>query len=484
MMTLSQITIFLLAILIPPLFGFVFSSLFWPPFISFRAQLLTRCCLGIGIGFGLFSCFFFLWLLVFGPSSKALLATETILLVGAIAFLIYRRRKAKSSAFSEVSDGEVSVSKLWRTLAIVFSLMLVLAVADLVILAIKKPHGEWDAWAIWNMRARFIFRAGPFWRDAFSYVIDRSRPDYPILIPASIAGIWTAIGTDTVVVPAILAILYALATVGLTMSSLSILRGKSQSLFAGLVLLGTPLLITHTASQYADVPLSFFFLATLVLISLQDSLANSVGDFMLLAGITAALSAWTKNEGLLFLVSIVVARFVCVVPAKGVRFYVKQMRSFAIGLAPVLLIILYFKESLAPPNYLIALQGTRDIFGKVLDSSRYALVWEEFAKETVQFGGWAVSIPLLLVFYALVVGVKANVRSKLSIATSTITLCSMLFGYSMIYVVTPIDVKYQLNTSLNRIFLQLWPSFVFTYFLIVRPIEQVSIANHAPADVD
>ncbi|HEY3038658.1 MAG TPA: hypothetical protein VGJ66_07965, partial [Pyrinomonadaceae bacterium] len=81
------------------------------------------------------------------------------------------------------------MSKLWRTLAIVFSLMLVLAVADLVILAIKKPHGEWDAWAIWNMRARFIFRAGPFWRDAFSYVIDRSRPDYPILIPASIAGI-------------------------------------------------------------------------------------------------------------------------------------------------------------------------------------------------------------------------------------------------------------------------------------------------------
>jgi hypothetical protein len=150
----------------------------------------------------------------------------------------------------------------------------------------------------------------------------------------------------------------------------------------------------------------------------------------------------------------------------------------------VLLIILYFKESLAPPNYLIALQGTRDIFAKMLDSSRYVLVWEAFAREMVQFGGWAVSIPLLFIFYVLLVGVRVDVKNKLSVGTSIITLCSMLFGYSMIYVVSPIGLQLQLNTSLNRILLQLWPSFVFTYFLIVRPIEQVSIASEAAADAD
>ena len=357
--------------------------------------------------------------------------------------------------------------------------MLAVAIANLAILALKMPHGGWDAWAIWNMRARFIFKAGPLWRDAFSYVIDRSRPDYPILVPASIAGIWTAIGTDTVIVPAVLAILFTLAIVGLTVSSLSILRGRSQALFAGLVLLGTPLLITHTASQYADVPLGFFFLATLVLISLQDNLASNAGDFMLLAGITAGLSAWTKNEGLLFVISIVVARFVCIVPVKGARFCFRQMLFFATGLTPILLVILYFKVNFAPPNYVVALQGSSDIVAKLLDPSRYALVWETFAKQIPEFGGWAVSVPLLLAFYLLIVGVAFKERSKLSVGTSLITLCLMLVGYSMIYVVTPLDVKYQLDTSLDRILLQLWPGFVFTYFMAVRPIEQIAIASQA-----
>jgi hypothetical protein len=471
-MTQALIAELSLALLLPAAIGFVFASLFWPRDIPFRRMVLIKCCLGVGVGFGLFSCFFFIWLLLFGPSSKGLVATQVLLAVCACAILIYRVRIAKAASALDLLRKSSDTKKPWILMG-GFYLMLTITIANLAILALKKPHGEWDAWAIWNMRARFIFKAGPLWRDAFSYLIDRSRPDYPILIPASIAGIWTEIGTDTVVVPAVLAILFTLALVGLTVSSLSLLRGRSQALFAGLVLLGTPFLITHTASQYADVPLGFFFLATLVLISLQDSLASNAGDFMLLAGITAGLSAWTKNEGLLFIVSIVVARFVFIVPVKGARFYFKQMLSFATGLTPILLIILYFKVNFAPPNYLIALQGSSDIVVKLLDSSRYVLVWGAFAKQIPEFGGWAVSIPLLLVFYLLIVGTAFNGRSKSSVGTSLITLCLMLLGYSMIYIISPIDLKLQLDTSLSRILLQLWPSFVFVYFLLVRPIGQI-----------
>jgi hypothetical protein len=27
----------------------------------------------------------------------------------------------------------------------------------------SSPHGQWDAWAIWNQKARFMFRGGPGW---------------------------------------------------------------------------------------------------------------------------------------------------------------------------------------------------------------------------------------------------------------------------------------------------------------------------------
>jgi len=66
-------------------------------------------------------------------------------------------------------------------------------------------------------------------------------------------------GNDTVAVPVVLALLFTFGTVGLIVSSLSILRVESQGFLAGTLLLGTPSFISLGASQYADIPLSFFF---------------------------------------------------------------------------------------------------------------------------------------------------------------------------------------------------------------------------------
>ncbi len=34
------------------------------------------------------------------------------------------------------------------------------ALAAVVMFILASPHGEWDAWAIWNQHARFLFRGG------------------------------------------------------------------------------------------------------------------------------------------------------------------------------------------------------------------------------------------------------------------------------------------------------------------------------------
>ncbi len=451
--------------------GLVSVSCLWPIGKSFLSHLMLKLFLGIGIGLGFFSCFFFVWLSMFGPSSRGLKATLTgiVLLMGMI--LAYRVRKSGRLPALELSGEPLPKLKLRWILGILFLVSVVFAVASFVFLALKKPHGDWDAWAIWNLRARFLFRGGNQWTSAFSSLMEGARPDYPLLVPSAIAGLWTCIGNDTVLVPALLSFLFTFAAVGLTVSSLAILRGKSQAFLAGVILLGTPFLITHGASQYADVPLAFFFLGTLIFLALQDRLPERSYNFLILAGLTAGFAAWTKNEGIIFIAAIAVARLITVAPTRGFKRYLRQMLSFGAGVAPALLILIYFKVRLAPANYLMA-QGSQTTLQKLMDFSRHLQVWNAFAKESVSFGGWAaVSVPLLLIFYILFSGVSMKETERPGIIASLLTVVFMLVAYALTFVVTPFDIAWQLSTSLNRLLLQLWPSLIFVYFLIARPIE-------------
>ena len=44
-------------------------------------------------------------------------------------------------------------------------------------------------------------------------------------------------------------------------------------------------------------------------------------------------------------------------------------------------------------------------------------------------------------------------------------------GYYLVFLVTPYDLAWYLETTLGRLFLQLWPSFLFAYFLSVNTPE-------------
>jgi hypothetical protein len=48
----------------------------------------------------------------------------------------------------------------------------------------------------------------------------------------------------------------------------------------------------------------------------------------------------------------------------------------------------------------------------------------------------------------------------------------MLAGYFMIYVISPRDLEWHILTSLDRLYSQLWPCFILTFFLIVQTPEQ------------
>ena len=83
-------------------------------------------------------------------------------------------------------------------------------------------------------------------------------------------------------------------------------------------------------------------------------------------------------------------------------------------------------------------------------------------------GCWLASGVALLVFYLLVRPKRPPERASIP-NVSIVSLGLVLLGYFAIYLITPRDLYWHLRFSLNRLFLQLWPSAIFLFFLFVRP---------------
>jgi len=398
-----------------------------------------------------------------------------------MTILLYRIKGWNYSIYSKFHSHPIRKSTISIILSIGFYVAISLMVMVFIFLSLKDPHGGYDGWEIWNMHARFMFRGADRWSDYLSDNFHYSHPDYPLLISASIARCWQYIGRDTVIIPIVVSMFFTFATVGLMFSSIAVLRSKSQGCLAALVLLTTPFFVANGAAQYADIPLGFFFLSTVVLCTLQERLSVENYGLLTLAGLMTGFAAWTKNEGMLFIVTVMVAHSAVIIHFKGHVVYFRQTRSFLLGLFPVLAVVVYFKMGFAPQNDWLSAQGLSSTIARFTDFSRYIDVLKAFARGFFHFGDWhpVVNLPFLLLFYALILGIHVESNERSSIFNAVLVFVLMLGGYFFIYITTPHPLPWHLSTSLDRLFLQLWPTFVFSYFLVVRTVEKALISKES-----
>lgn len=75
----------------------------------------------------------------------------------------------------------------------------------------------------------------------------------------------------------------------------------------------------------------------------------------------------------------------------------------------------------------------------------------------------------------LFLGLSYPEQYKISIYISSIVLLLMLMGYFMVYIISPHDLVWHLNTSLERLFLQLLPSAIFIFFVLLTTPEEMQI---------
>ena len=114
---------------------------------------------------------------------------------------------------------------------------------------------------------------------------------------------------------------------------------------------------------------------------------------------------------------------------------------------------------------------------KILTPARYWAILRWYGKDFLRFGNWVVPTTILFVAIGLLSPSAGIRRPNPAFRSSVLTLALTLCGYFAVYVITPNDLYWHLRFSLNRLFLQVWPTVIFLFFLFVRQASSESQAE-------
>ncbi len=306
-------------------------------------------------------------------------------------------------------------------------------------LELVQKYGVWDAWAIWNLHANYLQNAAT-WQNMFQNTL-HAHPDYPLLLPNTIAFLNNIFGKGNVIYTAF-SFHFAIT---LLIPLLIYLQLHTRSFILAILALWyfatDDTFIMQGAYQLADVLLGFFYLAACIAV-------DSIKDDKKMAVVTAFLlgaAMWTKNEGILF---------TCLFCAFHARtLFSKQNIKYVLsGIALPLLTLLFFKIAYAPANDIVNGQD-QSTLAKLTDVSRYKLVYDSFKDTVYQHFYFPACAACLSILVALV-------RNKMPGMNILLVLACCLC-YLLVYIITPIDLEWHLQTSIQRVLMQLMPVTVY-----------------------
>ncbi len=385
-----------------------------------------RLWLGSALALGCVSLIHYAWLLAGKPGLVWLFALECAALGAAFAVPL----RAAPVPTRPLGDEAPRALRVLLLLAIAAGLLVALHVFR------SFPHGAWDAVDLWNVRAVGLLRA-----DLAQTLATAHHKDYPLLLPLAIAHLESWVG-ERELVPMAVASVFGAATAGLLHAATARWSGRRVATVVTIVLLATPLWAFHATSQRADVPLACFMLGSVVALTLHELVPDP--RLLVLAGVQLGCALWTKNEGILFAVVAGTAWL-----ATSGRAHLREAWRIAAGAAPFTLALLHHKLTCGATTDLIAGQGAAT-WDRLLDAGRYVQATSAFLREGAFYA---------VVTLALAVWLARARRGKPAVRVpfAWLTIVLMLAGYFAVYVTTPHDLAWHLESSLGRVLLQAWP---------------------------
>ena len=456
---------FALLWLLSLLCGYAIVTAIWPHDRSWRA-LILRLALGVGPGVGIASGLYFLARAAgLDPATWVYLALLAMLTLALLILAAWRtgwqiglERPGRLSGWS------------WLWLALL-GFALILAVNVLLGKMLINPEGEWDAWAMWNLHARFLFQPGQVWQGMFDPALEAlTHPDYPLLTPAMIALSWRALGRISTLAPIVTALIFTLATAGLLFTALNYQRKFTAACLAAIVALLSGSLLYVGSLLYADMPLTYMVLGAVACLYL--SLKEGQRAWLVLSGMYCGLAAWTKNEGWSLMLAVLLSLLLALwlqrrsasqrgdSPAPTVaRDILRPLGLFLLGGLPWLLVTFFYKQAFTPPNDLFAYRSLGAMLGSMMQLGRWSDILGRMLGQLSQYDG---RILFILALVSLVVGLVKGPR--LPSGAGWLVLGLVLLQYIAIYSLTPHDLDWHLDTALSRLVTHLYPAALFLVF--------------------
>ena len=399
-----------------------------------RTDRALRACIAIALGLGTWSAAYAACRMAgVAPAAKDVALAS----VGAAMLFLARRKPASSP-----SPLDPAPRWLWA----LFLSSCAVAVAAFLEHDWRFPDGGWDAWMVWNLRARFLVRSHDLHTVFSPNLLFWAHADYPWLVPGLVAQGFSLAGGEPGWVPAIVAAGYGVLAVAAVSLALARLHGARWGLIGGLAIVTLPTFAIFASNQQSDIPLAVYVACAAALIAVADARMDRPTGLLALAGFSAGLGAWTKNEGSLYVLCL----------AAGLLWRRRDWRAtfvFAAGALPAVALLIGFKAGYAPPNDLARFSTTATVIAYALDVRR----WGELLLQSLRrlvffqvFALWLVAAVMVLALY---------VRRLPGTAVGT-ALFLAVAAYGPIYILQPQPLGWVFRTSIDRIILQMWPAAV------------------------
>lgn len=419
-----------------------------------KLQTSLRASLSLGLGLGLCALITFLSFLIFNKYSQLIISLAYILTIGFLLFININKHKKSikdifpvHSAFKNICVKDTLALILWG--AIIFCIFLI---------AKRLPFGRWDAWALYNMKTKFLLFSDS-WKDIFR-LHWHTQPGYPLLLPFIHASAYSFAHRSVNAVCFSTAILLSFSCGLLLFGSLKQFTRSSVAFIGSAILLTNPVYLSLSTAQYADILLAFYLLAsiTTIIITLKTKDAGCA----VLSGLFLGLMTFTKNEGIVL--CLILFGLTCL---NIILFNKGSFRSrltvpayLLIGLASTAIFTILFKIFLAPPNPDIFPANVSNANMEFLNFKGLTIVINFTLKE-IAYKGWC-SIWSLIMIMFMINPIKFFRKEPKVI--SVFFVCYLLVLLFIYLTTINFDLTWRLTSTLQRILFYLLPSALFIGF--------------------
>ena len=478
---------YLFPLFLSSMLGYIFTAVILKN-SSLKAKGFITISLSAPIGFVLCSLIIFWAHVIYAKEYSLITFLIFYLLLGALLYFLFKpsEKNAMGSSglfsFPNLKDKiKLFFKSLFRIRTLLKYILIIFSIGIFIYslfyflkiftsISVLNAHGGWDAKLFWNLKAKFYLRSPEDWLRMFSPIISWTHTDYPLMLPGTVAWGWNMAGKEILVWPNLVAFLFAISNVFILIWHISTRNTLWAALIGASFLLMMEPYVYWAVKLYADVPLSFFFTCSSII--LIHALKNKDCRLFGLSGFLAGAAAWTKNEGLLFsfFLSMIFLSIILKINSSS-----KEKKEcilfFAVGLLIPLSAVIFQKLAFAPHgDYLGSGKNfLQNITALFLNPQKTLKILQSFWGYMFASPGWNYLWWFFsgAIIYRLFF--KKESTGYLAGFISAILVLLMLLSYFVIFHISPHPVSFQVQTSHTRLILHtsiLAIIFTFETFLL------------------